>query len=182
LGGEVSENLYVVGCYADKLSEGLGDKLSIGAHVQFALQLHPREPVRIVQSRSELPMQAIQQLGHATVELSARVVCVRPDWWAIDAGIRFLCAGPPPKLVRPDSVVKMTGWVGVADTFGECLVRADPEAPPLFYHWSVERILYGRTWAERGETREAWRDVARLEDFLDTPEDQLHLLYCRLLD
>lgn len=123
-----------------------------------------------------------------TYAVTAEVVHVAAEWWAIDAGIILFSDGTPPPLAVRGAWLSGEISIGVDPFFYFERLHAEANAPACIYDWKIERILMQtaplietapRRW-ERDPTKSGWKDIAATDAWNDD-EAPDYVLICRCI-
>lgn len=129
---------------------------------------------------------SLQHVAEDRYAISGRVLHVAKDWWALDIGFGVYQGKAPPAGAAIGAT--MQGLIGLGIDHYAYFENLGLQlgAPPLIYHWQIQRIeIQAAPWKEvqprnfeRDRDHYGWREIERTDAWNDDGGRADYLLHC----
>ena len=184
----MADNL-VVGLSSWIIQDGNYGDFSRGDHAAFAIEFYASTELTAVNPRRR-PTRSLIHVGDAQYRTVGQVVHVAEDWWVIDAGTQLYREDKPPHAVQVGHWLEGEICIGI-DPFSYFeRLTLQPNAPPLIYDWTIEKIemqtapfieIHPRVMG-RDPERLGWKEIASTDAWKDDEGRAEYLIHCKRAD
>jgi hypothetical protein len=176
----------VVGVSSWIIQDGNYGDFSRGDRAAFAIEFYASTEFTAV-NPGRRPTRSLIHAGDAQYRTVGQVVHVAEDWWVIDAGTQLYREEKPPPTVQVGNWLEGEISVGVDPFFYFERLASLPDAPPLIYDWTVEKIEMQTApfieirprMMERDPERLGWKEIASTDAWKDDDGRAEYLIHCK---
>lgn len=176
----------VVGLSSWIIQDGNYGEFSRGNRAAFALEFYAPEELAEIDP-GHTPIRSLIHIEGGQYRTSAQVVHVADDWWVINAGILLFREERPPRTVQLGSWLCGHIYIGVDPFFYFERLASQPNAPPLIYDWTIEKIemqtapfveIHPPT-LQRDPGQLGWREISSTNAWKDDNGRAEYILHCK---